>query len=753
MPFDGDARWQIEIGAVDRSAQAFAAVDRRMRESSRQATMLGQQTSMANNVATAAMTRLSSALAPLAAGFTAAAVASRIWEAGMKAANMGEQAEQIGLTTDQLQAYRLAAAQAGIEAEQMDAAMMRLAKAMGTANDGSDEMIAKFEKLGVKILDSEGNLRKTADVMPELARGLLNVSSETERGALMQELMGRSGMRLVTVLTTLAEGNDAVVASAKAHKAVIGEEVIKAWDELDDQMKVAAQRMDTFLATVGKPVAMGALLGINFEISKMTQLLSLAQKGFDWLTSKAANSAGGLDKQIEGLNADIVAFMDRGHDVNDPVVQDIIKRRDALADSTSYTEKVTTSANIVVPANAVRAVVQIYKSAGSNLSGGSYRIGTVVCMKKYGAELVVDGSILTNHLSSDSVDTNNLKTGAVTAAKASIGTLSSLSADFGSMTAGTVTGAVLRTSGGNTRIEMRGDGFWPNSITAYVNLSGVSTAIATFGGDLVSGLGVLQIAGNLPGYYPIRAVNESTSGGGGGLGGGAAKLMSTGGWTVEVGQSATGAGSPLPTAALTAYNSGSGGGGLYAGMSQGAGGWSGYAYRGTGYGPFTGSHDGLLSIEVEPEVGDLLVDGPVIRKLISDVICEMALSSVARQPNVLGVFVARREPVPGVAPAAMTDDDGWPVPEWAGWCVAHDLVVMHALGEGCLNACGQGGDIQPGDHLCASDMPGKAMRQLDEFGQPDNVRRTYTIGKLRGDAAVTFAAPDDVAFIPVTYKF
>ncbi|HQS18602.1 hypothetical protein [Reyranella sp.] len=365
MPFDGDARWQIEIGAVDRSAQAFAAVDRRMRESSRQAMALGQQTSLANNVATAAMTRLSAALAPLAAGFTAAAVASRIWEAGMKAANMGEQAEQIGLTTDQLQAYRLAAAQAGIEAEQMDGAMMRLARAMGSANDGSDEAIARFEKLGVKILDSGGNLRKAADVMPELARGLLQIGSETERAALMQELFGRSGARLVTVLGQIAQGNDAVVASAKAQKAVIGEEVIKAWDELDDQMKVAAQRMDTFLATVGKPIAVGALQAINFEIDKITLGLRLAQKGFDWLTSKAANSAGGLDKQIEGMNADIVAFMGRGHAVDDPVVQDIIKRRDAL----------TAQLNAMPPTMPEITVTAPQGGASNPLSNGAKKAG------------------------------------------------------------------------------------------------------------------------------------------------------------------------------------------------------------------------------------------------------------------------------------------------------------------------------------------------------------------------------------------
>ena len=326
MPFDGDARWQIEIGAVDRSAQAFAAVDRRMRESSRQAMALGQQTSLANNIATAAMTRLTAALAPLAAGFTAAAVASRVWEAGMKAANMGEQAEQIGLTTDQLQAYRLAAAQAGIEAEQMDGAMMRLARAMGSANDGSDEAIARFEKLGVKILDSEGSLRKAADVLPELARGLLQIGSETERAALMQELFGRSGARLVTVLEQLAKGNEAVVESAKAHHAVIGGDVIKAWDALDDQMKVAAQKMDTFLATIGKPVAVVGLQMINMEIDKMTMGLRLAQQSWEWLKGRVGSGVSAQDAQAEANQ--VQARIDQLHKQDQTTTRDALLQRE-----------------------------------------------------------------------------------------------------------------------------------------------------------------------------------------------------------------------------------------------------------------------------------------------------------------------------------------------------------------------------------------------------------------------------------------
>uniref|UniRef100_UPI00260F9547 hypothetical protein n=1 Tax=Reyranella sp. TaxID=1929291 RepID=UPI00260F9547 len=382
------------------------------------------------------------------------------------------------------------------------------------------------------------------------------------------------------------------------------------------------------------------------------------------------------------------------------------------ASSSSYSEQVTTSANIVVPATAIQAVVQVYKSSGSNLSGGTYRIGSVSVLKKGGGEVIVDGSILAANIATNAITADKITAGAVTAAKLSVSTLSAITADMGSVTAGTVTGAILRTSSGNTRIEMRGDGLFPNAITPYVNIGGVSTPVATFGGDITTGLGVLQIAGSLPISYPIRAVNESTTGGGGGDGGGAAKFQSTGGWTIEATQTTAGAGSPLPNTAIRGASST--GGTADIGRSSGSGSWSVYAVSGTGYGPFTGAHDGLLPVAVEPEVGDLLVDDAVVAKSISDVLCTMTLSASANQAGVLGVFVNRYAPIAEWAPAAMTEADGiTPVTEWAYYLATHDLVVINAVGEGSVNVCGQGGDIAKGDLLCASDLPGKAMKQAD----------------------------------------
>lgn len=392
--------------------------------------------------------------------------------------------------------------------------------------------------------------------------------------------------------------------------------------------------------------------------------------------------------------------------------------------------------NITVPATATRARVAVYSEAGGSV-GGLYWLGLVSVFKRNPAALIVDGGIIAQTIATDAVTTNKVQAGAITSAKISVSQLSAISADVGSLTAGTITGLTVRTGSGSSRIEMTSGGSYPNAITAYVG----GTAVATFAGNDGGTGGFLAIVGDFSAGYPARFQNTSTTGGGGGLGGGAITAISVGGYTISAVQSASGAGTPLPTTAITGENTSGGDG--HIGRSSGAGSWAFYDNSGTGYGPFTGAHDGLLPLTVEPEPGDLLVDGPVVRKLLSDVICETELSSEAEQVGVLGVFVRRYQPSTEWAPASMLDDDRLPVAEWAGWCATHDLAVINAVGEGCINVCGQGGNIAKGDLLCASDVPGKAMKQAD------NIVRNYSVARARED--VTFDDPADQVQIACVY--
>ncbi len=253
----------------------------------------------AAKTATNAATELVTHLKYLALAYVSVEGARKLFEIGLKAGDFGEQAEQIGVNTDQLQAYRLAGAQAGIETEQMDTAIMKLARSMGSANDGNKEMIELFQKLKVNLLDAKGELRPTSDVLPELARGLQNIGSSSEKTATLMTLFGRSGAKMATVLGDISKGNDAVIETARKQNGIVGPEAIEAWDRLGDRMKVSEQRFKTLIAEFGASTALpaidylnGMLEGTKKELEAIQNLWKWIMGNMDAAARRSASAAG-----------------------------------------------------------------------------------------------------------------------------------------------------------------------------------------------------------------------------------------------------------------------------------------------------------------------------------------------------------------------------------------------------------------------------------------------------------------------------
>ncbi|KZN30052.1 hypothetical protein N480_03660 [Pseudoalteromonas luteoviolacea S2607] len=166
-----------------------------------------------------------------------------------------------------------------------------------------------------------------------------------------------------------------------------------------------------------------------------------------------------------------------------------------------------------------------------------------------------------------------------------------------------------------------------------------------------------------------------------------------------------------------------------------------YARRGA-IGPFTGAHDGLMAKDVDIQPGDLVCDTALVNiSDMSNAMCEMSISSRKAQRTVRGVFVTRH-PITSPLPAALSGFRGFQ--KFLEHQHSHDIIEFNALGEGVLNVCGQGGDIEAGDYLCSSDTPGKGMRQHDQ-----DFERPYTIAQARH--AVTFTSSTQIKKIAVIY--
>lgn len=171
--------------------------------------------------------------------------------------------------------------------------------------------------------------------------------------------------------------------------------------------------------------------------------------------------------------------------------------------------------------------------------------------------------------------------------------------------------------------------------------------------------------------------------------------------------------------------------------------------EGTGtYGSFTGCHDALLIKTIVLEPGDIVVDKTrLFSKGVSDVVFDVELSSCPNQPS-LGVFTKKDSIKEGTYIAAALlgfNEEKQPIvsPEFTAMATTHDLCAVNALGEGQINVCGENGNIEIGDLIVTSSIPGKGMKQ------DDDIVRSYTVAKAREN--VTFDSPTEVKMIACIY--
>jgi hypothetical protein len=176
---------------------------------------------------------------------------------------------------------------------------------------------------------------------------------------------------------------------------------------------------------------------------------------------------------------------------------------------------------------------------------------------------------------------------------------------------------------------------------------------------------------------------------------------------------------------------------------------------------FTGSHDGLVSPTENIELGDILVDVDIVAKRdMSDAISTLTKSTQINQKSVFGVL--RSYAQENYIPYCLAEEYQEEIISYVGedatsslvWKERlnpihqtvvdnHKFVFTNSIGEGLINVCGENGNIEIGDLISSSSIPGKGMKQ------DDDIIRSYTVAKAR--ESVTFSSPTEVKQIACTY--
>lgn len=448
------------------------------------------------------------------------------------------------------------------------------------------------------------------------------------------------------------------------------------------------------------------------------------------------------------------------------------------------------AANSVVASNIQAGTITGDKISANTITGNNIAALTI------GAQAIA----------AQAITSVKIEAGAVTADKISVGSLSALSANLGTVTAGTITAGMIQsgTTGtynggtwtvGNAGITMNGFSGVQGIKTTTTNRwgllafqeAGSSDQCAAIGASTVSN-GAFAVAAwgafdaNYNSFYTAAGVgsryqsfvgrynrnigfpgnmsftpvnttllNNSDNSGYFAFYGNSASNRIVESYIANTTTVSSYVGRRYDTSGSTLLNEINLNNGSYSAISN-----LGSIYSAGGYLPFTGVHDGLINRSVNPAVGDIVVDKQLQQILDdSNVVMLYDISSKANQKGIIGVCSKLFDTAPSdwdeyetlntYDPITNKPEPGEPVKNPMYYPIEDNQQVIHinAVGEGVINVCGENGNIEIGDLIVTSSIPGKGMKQSDD------IVRSITVAKSREN--ITFNSLTEIKQIACIY--
>ena len=236
-----------------------------------------------------------SALGPtglaVAAGLVAVAGAAAVVVGGLRKAigitaeavdtfdALDDQASQLGITAEQLQALSFSGLQIGVKTEETVKALIKLNDNLGEVlikgTEVPKELAIAFARLRIprqQIVATQGDLDQ---LLPAIADGFKNVKTQAERTAIAQALFGKQGAKL---LPLLSEGKAGLAEfSRQAHQggAVLKKEYVDILSTAGDKLADLRDRAKVAGGVIGAQFA-----GVNVKLEEFRTRLYQAVAGW-----------------------------------------------------------------------------------------------------------------------------------------------------------------------------------------------------------------------------------------------------------------------------------------------------------------------------------------------------------------------------------------------------------------------------------------------------------------------------------------
>jgi len=230
------------------------------------------------------------ALGGALAGVAAAGGLAALMDRSISAADaVGKTADKIGVGVEALQELRYAAQLAGVEQRTMDMALQRFTRRVAEAAKGTGEAKQALAQMGIALKDQHGNIRRSEDLLNDVAEAFKRTTDPAERLRLAFKLFDSEGVAMVNMLVGGAEALEATRRRARDLGIVLDEDLVrnaeKARDELDALGKVISANLTRAVLDLAPAIAdasteladLASRAGVAYE-----QLKLLAQGDFNF---------------------------------------------------------------------------------------------------------------------------------------------------------------------------------------------------------------------------------------------------------------------------------------------------------------------------------------------------------------------------------------------------------------------------------------------------------------------------------------
>lgn len=208
--------------------------------------------------------------------------------------------ENLGISTSKLQEFEFAASQNGISAQQFNSQLDKFSRLIGDAAQGSKTAIDAFGKIGVSVTDAAGKLKTTDELFVEVSEKIQRVGSQAEQAAVLTDLFGKSGVKLVQVFKDGPAGLAAYAEQARELGLVLDEDMVKKAAAANDKFDALSKAIKTqFIA-----VAIEAAPAVSILANALLSVASTANDAvgvFRGLALQIREATGGNVTQSEAV--------------------------------------------------------------------------------------------------------------------------------------------------------------------------------------------------------------------------------------------------------------------------------------------------------------------------------------------------------------------------------------------------------------------------------------------------------------------